>query len=181
MSKGSIKTAKRYAKALSELCKPGDLENTEAALKNFSAIWQENQELRNALSNPAFDIDSRIAASGEVAKGIKPNDKIFANFISLLCKNGRISEINLVYQAFSEIVTEIKKLLSLKVFSAFEISNEEKNSFASHIQREFGSIASVEWSIETEIIGGLRIRAGDMLLDGSLKGALEKLEKALLT
>jgi F-type H+-transporting ATPase subunit delta len=181
MAKGSIKIAGRYAKALSELYPVNELDSVQASLKEFVKVWRENPSLSEALINPAFSMNDRISAAKEVAVKIKPNDEKFANFISLLCQAGRISEVAVVTDAFSALVDRIKKLLSLKVTSAFDIGDGEKENFKNHIHKEFGSLASVEWDMNPEIIGGLRVRAGDKLLDSSIKGALQRLENTLLS
>lgn len=180
MAKGSIKIARKYAKALAELYQISELDAAQAGLKEIAGLIAGNQSLREAFVNPAFKMDERIAVANEIAGKIKPGDERFSNFISLLCQARRIAEIEVISEAFTNIVDEIKKLLSLKVTSAFDVSSQEQEDFKKHIQNEFGSLASVEWDKDADLIGGLQVRAGDKLLDSSIKGALQRLENTLL-
>ena len=180
MAKGSIKIAKKYAKALAELYPLNELDAVQAALEDMEKIWRHNDALKEAMINPAFNITERIAVTKEIAGRTKPNDEKFANFICLLCQSGRIQEMELISEVFSNLVAELKKLLSLKVTSAFEVSSQEQEDFKNHIHKEFGSLATIEWNKDAGIIGGLQVRAGDTLLDSSLKSALQRLENTLL-
>ncbi len=180
MAKASIKIARRYAKSLAELYPVPELDSLEVALKELTKIWTENIELREGLSNPAFKISERISVAKEIAEKIKPNDNKFVNFTCLICESGRIAEIEQITKSFSIIVAEIKKMLSLKISSAFKIVDSEKDTFKNQIQKEFGSLASIEWDTDESLIGGMQIKAGDKLLDSSIKGALQRLESSLL-
>lgn len=180
MAKGSIKIARKYARALAELYQPTQLPEAEQALLQAASVIGNNHELSSALTNPAFNIDQRIAALAALAEKIKPGDSQFVNFLCVICKAGRIKEMPVIAEAFQSIVNEIRKLLSLKITSAFALPQEEKDSFKSKIEKEFGALATIEWGQDSDIIGGLKVRAGDKVLDGSLRGALKKMEDALL-
>lgn len=149
-------------------------------MQSLADTWEKNSELRSALTNPAFNIEQRIDAAKQIALNIRPGDEKFSNFVCLLCESSRLNNLPLISDAFSGIVAELKKILALEVTSAFEISAAERESFTDRIQKEFGSLASVKWHLDPEIIGGLRVRAGDRLLDNSIKGALNRLENTLL-
>lgn len=180
MAKGSIRIARRYAKALLSLYEPSKLETVRQGLFEIARIWSEDESLQSALLNPANSNADRRKVLVAIADKVMPGDKHFANFLPLLLEAGRIGSISLVAEAFSQMIDELKNLLSLKVTSASKISSDEVNSFNASLEKEFGSLASVEWLVDEELIGGMRVRAGDRLLDGSVRGALERLQASLL-
>lgn len=180
MSKESVKVAKRYARSLFELCEVPALDQTREALNVFARYWRDDLALRSAMLNPAFPIPEREQALRQVADLIKPSDKIFANFAAVLLSNKRLGSITLIAQAFSEMVDNLKKLLALQVTSAFELAAQEKEGVLSRIQSECGSMASIEWKVDPALIGGMRIKAGDKVLDGSISGSLDRFRNELL-
>jgi len=180
LKKSSHKTARRYARALFELCEPSRLEITRQALFDFTALWEESPEIRINLLNPALPLTQRSAALQTIAGRILESDPHWPGFLTLLLNNKRLGDIRAIAQAFAQIVAEVKKLLSLRISSAFALPSEEQNSISAKISSEFGSLASIEWTVDPELIGGLRIKAGDRLLDGSLKGSLDRLRTQLM-
>ena len=179
MAKGSIRIAKRYAKALIALYEPSQLESVRESLKAISQIWSENSLLQNSLLNPANSVQDRQEVLKALAGKVRSGDTNFLNFLLLLLESKRLSSISMIAEAFSQLVDELKKLLSLKVSSASQVSEDEMNSFKSKIEKDFGSLVTVDWEIDKDLIGGLRVRSGDRLLDGSVRGILERLSSSL--
>lgn len=180
MAKSSIKIARRYARALIGLYQVSELESVKESLNQLSGIWQENAELREALENPALNLNERMDAAAQIASRVRPSDQSFSNLVKILLERRRMPDLPQIAASFSDMVAGIKNLLSLKVTSAFPIAQDESEEFQKHLEKEFGSLASVEWNVDKELIGGLRVKAGDRLLDGSLRGSLEKLQTTLM-
>jgi F-type H+-transporting ATPase subunit delta len=180
MSKAHGKVSKRYARALFELYDSSSVEGVRDSLSAMATIWSTNTELREGLRNPAHPLKERVQALGDIAQRMRAGDKTFANFLTVLLDNGRIGALPGIATSFSAMVDELKRRLSLEITSAFPIEENEKQETVTRIQREFGSLASVSWNVNPEIIGGLIVKAGDRLLDTSVSGALENLQESLL-
>ena len=179
MAKAEGKVAKRYAKALLELCAPADLESVRDALAEFTTLWTDNAHLRGAILNPAIPAKNRTAIVNDIAEKIRAGDKTFLSFLLLLVQNGRCNVLPEISRVFSTMIDELKKLLSLEITSAFEVPANEKGEVQSKIQSQYGAMASLTWKIDGNLLGGLLIRAGDKLLDSSVKGSLEKIRSRL--
>ncbi len=179
MAKAEGKVAKRYAKALLELCAPAQLEAVRDALNEFAALWSSDMQLRGALLNPAIPANSRNAIVSDIAGKIRSGDKNFLSFLLLLVQNGRCNVLPEIARVFSTMIDELKKLLSLEITSAFEVPANEKGDLQSKIQSQYGAMASLTWKTDGSLLGGLLIRAGDKLLDSSVKGSLEKIRSRL--
>ena len=178
--KGSeTKIAKRYARALFDLLDPSSVESVRDALRSFSDLWLESQDLRYAISDPAYAMPQRMEVVREISSHVGQNDERFVNFLMLLLKNSRMDLLPEVAVSFDRLVNELKSILSLSVVSAFPLSESEKGEIVSRIQSEFGSMASVSWEVDPALIGGLVIKSGDLVLDNSVKGALGKIKISL--
>lgn len=180
MSRSPGKIAKRYARALFESYEPARLEEVSASLQQLSHAWSENGELRSVLMNPAVPLTERLAVAEEISKRAGNSDPQLINFGRLLLENGRISILGEIATAFVLLLDLLKKRLALEVTSAFEIDGGEREQILEQVRREFGGLASIAWGVDSAIIGGLRIQAGDLLLDGSISGALAELRTNLI-
>ncbi len=182
------KVARRYAKALFELCAPfhengKELDITRVALEVFAKSWKVHPEFREAVLNPAIPLSRRIDAVREKGKLIAPSDPVFANFLTVLLDNGRLAMIGTISHEFARMVEAFRRVLALEVTSAMTLTDEEKSRIQSDIQAkvpaQYASLVSIEWRVDPEILGGLRIKVGDKLLDSSIRGSLERIERDL--
>ncbi len=176
----SSAVARRYAKALFELCQPADMDSTRAALVAFGEVWVKSVELRGAMLNPALPLAERERAISSIAEQFRAGDSHLRNLLVTLLRNHRLSVIEEVSKAFSALVDQYKRMLSLEITSAFPLAENERTALHSALTRELGSQATVEWRVSSDLLGGLRIKAGDKLLDGSVRGALDRARTELV-
>ena len=99
-------------------------------LESFSEIWKGEAMLREVMANPAFPEEQRIAALREIANRLAPGNATLRDLLSLLLTNRRLNLIHDVETYFKQIVSECKKLLSVEITSAFELSEEEKQQMS---------------------------------------------------
>jgi len=177
---GKGKLGKRYAKALFELCDVSSLEEVSQALQTLGKCWHESVELKSLLRNPGVPERERKQVAADLALKVRKNDANFANFIQILIENDRFGYLPEIAQEFAAAVSALKKTLALEVISAFALPGDEQKQLESRIQSEFGTMASVSWSVDPSILGGLLIKAGDKMLDGSIGGSLDRIRSELL-
>jgi len=189
MAKREGKAAKKYARALFDLAakeRQGaavesvirNLDALVAGLREVATLWSAQESLQSVLSNPAIFIESREAIVRDIAARVIPGSETFSNFLALLLQNKRFSYIEEIATIFSAMVDGFKKLLSLEITSAFEISSNEKQTLQTNIQEQLGylgSSSSISWNVDPTLLGGLTIKIGDQLLDSSVRGSLEKI------
>ena len=179
------KLAKRYARALFELCEVPKLDQQLVALTALANLWKGSAELQSALLNRATPIEQRVAVMQDLAaklegSKLEGSDKNFINFAALLVENERISLLPLILKVFSKMVDTLKKTLALEIISAFPISEQERGELKKSVEGQYGSMASIEWKVDRELIGGLIVKSGDKLLDSSVKGSLERIRTELI-
>lgn len=190
MSTNDDKVARRYARALFELCAPlnasgSDLESTKQALEVFAQLWAQHAEFREAILNPAIPLTQRLQAVQAKANLVAPNDKVFANFVAVLLENGRLAMIAVVNREFARMVEAFQRVLALEVTSAVSLSENERKVIQAEIQSkapaQYGPHVSIDWRVDPEILGGFRIKVGDKLLDSSIRGSLDRIQRDLST
>ncbi len=179
MAKAEGNVARRYARALFELCPPEALDSDREALHEVALLWCREETLRDALNNPAIPMTQRIDVIAALVERVKSGDTKFKNFIMLLFENRRLGLLSQIDQLFAAMIDQMRKLLALEITSAFEIESEEKNSIQDRIKADFGTLATITWSIDRTLLGGLLIKTGDLLLDSSVRGSLDKIRAQL--
>lgn len=181
MSGSGGRVAKRYAKALFDLCEISTLESVRDSLTALAQVWEQSAELRDAIKNPAFPVSERSQVLRDVAARVRSGDVVFSNFLVVLLENRRLAELSAIAANFTALVDALRHRLALEISSAFPIDESEKGELVAHIEREFGSMATVAWDVRPELIGGLIVKAGDKMLDTSVSGALEGLREKLIS
>ena len=179
MAKAEGKVARRYARALFELCPPAQWEQMRDAVGELAALWRSDEQLRLAMRNPAIAPQERAAVLSDIAERVRQGDATLKNFLMLLLENGRIGALPQVAELFSSMIDEVRKILALEIVSAFELGEGEKNALQEQIKSQYGALATVAWRVDRQVLGGLLIKSGDRLLDSTVRGSLEKMRAVL--
>ena len=180
MRKSDLRLAKRYSRALFELYEHTVLDHIKWAFFSLRDTWLENTEIREALTNPSYPIAQRLEAIRELSHFLRGDDERFANFLILLLRNNRLQFIPEIASTFAGMVDELHSLLNITVVSAFPLSEQEKGDIVTRMRHEYSPMVSVVWEVNAALIGGLVIKAGDIVLDGSVQGSLDKIRKSLM-
>lgn len=106
-------------------------------------------------------------------------DETRKNFIKLLAKNKRLQALPEIARLYEDYKAELEKTVDVEVISAFEIAQAHADTLAKALQRRLGKGVNLEAKVDPSIIGGVIIRAGDLVIDGSVKGKLAKLAEKL--
>ena len=106
-------------------------------------------------------------------------DDKFSGFIALLADNGRLGVLPEIVGMFEQLRAEDEQVVLATVTSAAELPEAEVEQIRSALKRRFGREVQLETAIDAGLIGGAVIAAGDVVIDGSLKGKLERLQSAL--
>ena len=177
--KASGKVAKRYARALFELCAPQDFDSVLKSLIEVSDLVHGNRELSVALTNPAISLKDRTAIITDVVKLSSPQP-VLSNFLTRILENSRLGTLPQICLVLAQLIDSYKKVKSLEIISAAPIQSDEREAILSQIQRDFGADARISWEVDPTLIGGLRVKAGDVLLDGSVRSRLERIRAVLV-
>lgn len=177
MSRGTV-VAKRYAKALFEIAREQNIVGeVETQLNLLVKAVDDNAEFRAFLAAPGIPAASKIeAVKASFAGQMLP---IVLNTIGLLVERGRHSDLPGVLDAYLVIAGDALGRVDAHVTSAQPLTLGDKDKLA----KKFGALLSKSVRVHNEtdasLLGGLTVRIGDTLYDGSLRGKLDRLDKAL--
>ncbi len=188
MGKESSKIAFQYAQALFKSVEKDELEVVGEALFELSELHKESEDFRMSLLNPGIPSSQRIEVVQELLK-IQQSKfanisegafQKYSNFLLLMVDNARLKYICEVSAEFEALLIKLKENLSLKIESAFELPTDERRDIQTKIEKDFSKLATISWSVNPELLGGLVVKLGDRVLDNSIKGSLEKLRSELM-
>jgi F-type H+-transporting ATPase subunit delta len=104
----------------------------------------------------------------------------FARFLALLADNRRLALLPEIAGLYEQLRNEAERVVKATVTSATALPASELEGIKAALKRRFGREVEVETAIDPALIGGAVIDAGDVVIDGSLKGKLERLQSALV-
>jgi F-type H+-transporting ATPase subunit delta len=174
---GMAVAAKRYAKALFAVVKEqGVVDETRAQLEAISQALAGDAGIRAFFEHPNVEAETKIDLLKK-AVGNQLSDVVLRT-LQLLIERGRASSVPAVYAAFVEIADEALGRAHALVSSAYELTAAQQQEIAAKFGELTGKKITVDTVVDASLLGGVRIRIGDTLYDGSLATKLAELEKS---
>lgn len=173
--------ARPYAQAVFGLAQARHaLAGWSEALTLLAAIAADAR-MRELIHNPRVD-DARLREIflevGAAVAG-KPLDETVASFVTLLIENRRLDllpEIAALYEGYR---AEAEKVVQAEVIAACPVSDQQRKAIGEALEARLGRKVELTARTDESLLGGVIIRAGDMVIDGSVKGHLDRLSQAL--
>jgi len=171
--------ARVYADALFEVAKEKDeLDSIHEQLAQFADAMNESNDMRVFFFSPYFhSADKREAIRGAVSGA----DEELVNFLELLVEKHRMPAIFRIRARYDELWAEAKKRLEVTLTSAVELDPKVVDQVSREVERQTEREIDVETEVDPEILGGIVLKVGNMVLDASLRSKLEKLRKEVAT
>jgi F-type H+-transporting ATPase subunit delta len=169
--------ARPYAKAAFELARDGqELSGWDEMLGLASAIVSE-ASMAELMDNPLVGRD-RIVGIFTDAAGER-FDQRFRDFLKVLAVNDRLPLLPQVHDLFRELRNEAENRLQVRVVSAVPLDDEQAGRMKAALAERFKCEIELENEVNDGVIGGAVVYAGDQVIDGSLRGRLQKLSNSL--
>lgn len=144
---------------------------------NTLGIALAHPTVEEALDSPLLTIEDETALLVQLmADELNSDGK---NFIGVLAEYGRLALLPTISEMFELLKANHEKTMEVEVVSAFEVSEQQKSELGSALQRLLQRDIDLETSVDKTLIGGVVIKAEDMVIDDSVRGKLEKLSQAL--
>ena len=177
----SIETvARRYATALADvITKTGETENVRGELAQWETMIVSNGELMNAFRNPSIQQSQKEKVLDSLIQKAKPSSTT-ANFLRVLLRNGRLTEISQINQKLTSVLEERQGGVSAKIVSARPLSETEKQELRTNLEKMTGKRVSPNFEIDNSIIGGVVTTIGSTVYDGSVKTQLQTLKEQMI-
>lgn len=171
--------AKRYAEALFSLCKEDN--SLDVIHEEFSAIASvisKEKELEEFMLSPQFKHDEKKEMLDNIFGG-KISETLL-NLFKLLIDKARFGEINEIFNCFHESYYAEKGIVSTVVYSVVPMKAESMTRLKSNLEKQMQKQIVIENKIDKTLVGGIMLRIGDKVIDGSIKRRMELLKDDLL-
>lgn len=179
MSVGAV--AERYAQALFELGEEsGTLAGLSDKLREFALTYESSRELRGALNNPIVSMEQRKGLVSEVAKKVGVPE-IGIKGLQFMAQRGRLPALSATVERLTELSDQKNGILRASVTTATKMPDSYYQALSSQLSAATRKEIVLERSVDEDLVGGAIARVGDMLIDGSVRGKLQKLERDLLS
>ena len=171
--------AERYAKAIFGLAKEeADCKETGEELQTFLKIFEEVEELKRLLLNPTCSFENKRQTL-EALEQFKDLSSLARNFILFLIKKSRLSVFPEICEFYESLLDKEQGRLRAEVSLAVETDDVVIQQIRSKLEEITGKEIVLSVNIDHSLIGGVVVRSGDLIFDGSLKAQLEKIEDRL--
>ena len=170
----ALTLARPYARAAFAIARAGNALPAWSDALVLAARIAADPQVAALLGNPRLTQADAVTLLGPDAA-----DEGFSNFIGLLFENGRLPLLPEIAGLYDELRSEAERVVKAKVTSAVALPAAELDTIKAALARRFGRAVEVETAVDESLIGGAVIDAGDVVIDGSLKGKLGRLEAAL--
>ncbi len=170
--------ARPYAQAIFNLA---DASNTLKTWSETLALLSEvvtNKTITEIINNPDVTSEKTISLIFDICKDNLDEQGI--NFVKLAAENGRLELIPHIAESFEVMHSEAEGSIKAQVISAYAINAVQKKSIATALKKKLGREVTITTKTDKSLLGGVIIRAGDMVIDGSIKSELEKISHSLL-
>ncbi|HPE60809.1 MAG: F0F1 ATP synthase subunit delta [Thiothrix sp.] len=169
--------ARPYAKAVFELARDsGTLPAWSEQLAAMSAVVA-SEGSSALLSNPKLSSTQKVDVIGEII-----GDKLTAdgrNLLAALGENDRFSLLPDMTVIFEQLRAAQEGVMEVEVVSAMGMSDQQQNTIAAALQKRLGREIKMVTRIDPSLLGGAIIRAGDLVIDGSIQSRLNSMKAAL--
>jgi F-type H+-transporting ATPase subunit delta len=167
--------AEVYARALFEVATEHDkLDEVREQLGQFADALHDNRQLSVFFFSPYFSTEEKKQGLESTLDGAEP---VFMNFLEALVERHRMPAIFRIRRAFDRLYAEERKLLPVTVTSAVELEKDTVKEIGRKIEEQTGRKVQLSAKVDPDVIGGLVMRVGNVVMDASIRARLEKLRK----
>lgn len=178
MSQGAI--AARYAQALFELGnEAGELKSLSEQITDFAKTYASHRNLALALSNPTMSHEEARSLLTAVAKKVGVSELGIRSLL-VMAKRRRLSSISATATRLAELCDAKLGLVRAEVVTAASMPESYFEALKAQLESATQKQVVLKKSVDSALIGGAVVRIGDTVIDGSVRGQLEKVEKKLL-
>ncbi len=173
--------ALQYARALADVVMSSKLDTNDVdrQLREFHGTFDESRELREVFENPSIKLEAKLKVLDAIAPRIGMARQV-RNFFAVLLQNDRIHALTAVTAEYRCQINLRLGITEAEITTVRELNMNEK----SHLEAKAASLAGTKvhaiYKQDPSLLGGVVLRIGDTVYDGSVRGRLEELHETLL-
>ncbi|MCF6463939.1 F0F1 ATP synthase subunit delta [Clostridium sp. Cult1] len=169
---------KRYAEALFEAGLELDkLEKFKEDIENISKVLEAETDLQKVLNHPKISKDEKKDLLTSIFKG-KVSEEIL-NFLFVIVDKRREGSLIEISKEFEELFNEHNNILKVTAITAIDMDNKVKNKLVQVLSNKTNKTIKLNNIVDRDIIGGVLLRVENKVIDGTIKGQLQSIEKTI--
>jgi F-type H+-transporting ATPase subunit delta len=175
--------ANQYAKALLEVAQAeGGASAAEAALgqlAGFAALLRESRDLRTVLLSPAVDHEQKVRLINRLCGAIGAGRPV-RNFLNVATKKRRLAMLDAIRDRYQALLDEAEGIVRAEVRSALPVTEPQRAALEQALARVTGGQIRCDYGVDASLLGGMAVRIGSAVYDGSVRGRLDALRRRLV-
>lgn len=170
--------ARPYARAVFQLAQEGSALAEWSETLELLALVAGDERVARMLRAPRVSAAERV----ELLRAIAGDhlDDNGDNFVRLLAQNGRLPLLPQIHEQFEALRAEAEGRIDARVISASKLTKKQEEEIAKALKERLEREVRIESEVDETLLGGAVIRAGDLVIDGSLRGRLQRLGSRLV-
>jgi ATP synthase F1 delta subunit len=171
--------AEVYARSLFEVAKEHDvLDDVHEQLDEFAEALDESRDLQVFFFSPYFSSEEKKDAISKIVEGA---DEHFVRFLELLAERHRMPVVFRIRREFDALWAEENRLLPVTITSAVELDDDTVKQIQKEIEEQTGRRTELTTVVDPDVLGGLAMQVGNMVMDGTVRSRLDRLRRQVAT
>ena len=176
----AFRLANRYARALADVAgETADYRRVLDDLNAFDVVYGESADLRQLFEAPSVATADKLRVLDQVLHRLG-STLASSNFLRVLVKNHRMTHFEEISLAFRRVANQRLGIVEVKITSATELAPPEREALKVHFQELTGKQVEMQFSLDPDLVGGVRAQVGSTVYDGSVRGALDRFREQLI-
>lgn len=170
----------QYANALADIAlAQGAATPVTQQLGDFSEAYASSAELRNFLASPSVTKEEKRGVAEKISARLGAS-KIVRNFLFVVIDHNRTHLLPEIFQSFQGVVRERQGIAEAEISSPVALNDAQKKAMTQALERLTGKKVEARFSLDAKLLGGVVVRVGDTIYDGSLRNRLDDLRGRLV-
>ncbi len=165
--------ARPYAEAVYRIAQQGGALDQWSQMLAFAAQVVDDPQMQAVIGNPRLTAEQQQALFLSVCENSL--DEQGVNLMHVLLENGRLTVLPAIREQFEQLRAQHGGVMETEIVSAFPLSESEKADLVSRLESKYGRKVEATVSLDPELIGGIKIIAGDVVIDASVRGQLHNM------
>ncbi|MGP9765168.1 F0F1 ATP synthase subunit delta [Halomonas sp. AOP13-D3-9] len=172
-----LTVARPYAKAAFEYARDHEALDSWSQALSFLSVAVADDSVRHRLNSPKLASDQKVSLLVELIP--EQQDEALQRFLTVLADQGRLMVLTSIADQFEHLRAEHEQRVDVAVTSAYKLTAAQKTKLANALKKRLNREISITTQVDKSLIGGVILRAGDTVIDGSVRGRLNRLSDAL--
>ena len=173
----SITIARPYAKAAFQAAKDSQALTEWSEMFGYASAVAADEEVQTILDHPALTSEQKAQFFIDVC-GDKLTTEV-KNFVFVLSENNRLGLVSDIAELFESYKAQLEQSIDVSIESAFELGDAQSEKLAQALSKKLDRKVVIASTVNQALIGGVIIRANDLVIDASVRGKIAKLAEAI--